>query len=296
LQPGPTHSRRRRLLAATSLVGLLLAVAGLTPAATAVETLQGRLVLDLPTWLAVPFIVLVGLEALLIGILLVTGPRPRRKTWELQRGTVAPVLMFIATVALFGGLKNYMGIDIAGALRGALEITGAPVLTEPEGETPQEVHSALASGIMEGLLLTLALIGFAVVGWLYLAILPERTRGATAVPAPAALHKVVEDSLDDLRHLADARLAIIRCYDRFERVLAGAHVHRSPWQTVMEFMRTALQHAWLPRDSVRELTQLFEIARFSRHEVGPQHRERAWQALMAVKAALEKEELHAPAA
>src|SRR5262245_17867472 len=181
-----------------ALVGLLLAVAGLTPAETAVETLHGRLVLDLPDWVAVPFVVLVGLEALLIGILLVTGPQPRRKTWELQRRTIAPVLGFIAVVALFSGLKNYVGVDIAGALRSALQITGAPVLTELEGETPQEVHSALASGIAEGLLLMLALIGFAVMAWLYLAILPERGRGATPVPARADLHKAIEDSLDDL--------------------------------------------------------------------------------------------------
>ena len=214
----------------------------------------------------------------------------------MPRRTMAPVLMFIAALALFDGFKNYLGIDIAGALLGPQEIAGPPLLTSPEGDARPEVHSALASGVVEGLLLTLALIGFAVVAWLYLAILPERTKGATPAPNPADLHKAVEDSLDDLRHLPDARLAIIRCYDRFERVLAGADVRRPAWQTVMEFMRTALKQAWLPRDSVRELTQLFEIARFSRHEVGPHHRERAWQALMAVKAALEKEDLHVPAA
>jgi hypothetical protein len=58
-------------------------------------------------------------------------------------------------------------------------------------------------------------------------------------------------------------------------------------------MRTALAHPWLPADGIRELTALFEVARFSRHEVGPAHRERAWRALMAVKSALESEDAHA---
>ena len=61
----------------------------------------------------------------------------------------------------------------------------------------------------------------------------------------------------------------------------------------MEFMREALRHPRLPGEAVRELTGLFEIARFSRHELGPSHRERAWQALMAVKIALEEKPLHA---
>src|SRR5262249_59105236 len=99
---------------------------------------------------------------------------------------------------------------------------------------------------------------------------------------------------EHLPHRPDPRLAIIRCYDRFEKALAAADVRRPPWQTVLEFMRTALKHPRLPDADVRELTCLFEVARFSRHELGPEHRERAWQALIAVKAALEEEQRHVP--
>jgi hypothetical protein len=134
------------------------------------------------------------------------------------------------------------------------------------------------------------------VAWLYLAILPERRHGAPPPALPDALHGAVEDSLDDLRTMADARLAIIRCYDRFEKALAGADLRRAPWQTATEFMRIALAQPLLPADGVRELTALFEVARFSRHEIGPAHRERAWRALMAVKAALESEDAHAAVA
>jgi uncharacterized protein DUF4129 len=62
---------------------------------------------------------------------------------------------------------------------------------------------------------------------------------------------------------------------------------------VVEFMREAMRHPRLPGAAVRELTGLFEIARFSRHPLGPSHRERAWQALMAVKIALDEKDPHA---
>jgi hypothetical protein len=58
-------------------------------------------------------------------------------------------------------------------------------------------------------------------------------------------------------------------------------------------MRIALNHPRLPRQSVEELTHLFEVARFSRHELGAGHREQAWRALMAVKAAFEPEDIDA---
>ena len=95
------------------------------------------------------------------------------------------------------------------------------------------------------------------------------------MPAPD-LQAAIEESLEDLRTL-EARLAIIRCYRRFEALLDAADVRRPAWQTAREFMQAALRQRALPPDSVRTLTELFEVARFSRHELGAAHRERAWQ-------------------
>jgi hypothetical protein len=200
----------------------------------------------------------------------------------------------LAAILLFAGLRERLGINLGDAAWRFTELAGpsASVMV-PEAESPPAVQSALVSSFMEALLLALAFIAFAVMAWLFLAILPERGRG---VPRPfdaLPLRAAVEESLDDLRHLPDVRLAIIRCYDRFEKVLAAADVRRPPWQTVFEFMPTALKHPRLPDAAVRELMRLFEVARFSRHELDPEHRERAWQALMAVKASLEEEERHA---
>jgi hypothetical protein len=169
----------------------------------------------------------------------------------------------------------------------------APSPATPHAGTPPAAHSTLISGILQTLALAIALIAFGVIAWLYLGILPLRGRTLPMPFARSALQAAVEESLDDLRHMPDARLAIIRCYGRFERVLASVNMRRSPWETAFEFMRTALRHPRLPREGVRELTRLFEIARFSQHELGLGDRERAWQALVAVKTALDKEDLHA---
>lgn len=290
--PGLSGSRLKVVLAATALAGLLLAVAGTMPPGTDAESVSARLVVDLPRWLSVPFLILMSLVALYILLLMIPGLRMRPKKQADQQESLARMALLLLLLApLWGAVRDQIPADLGGFLGGFGN--HPPSLASPGADTPPAVHSAVVEGILETLLLALGLIGFGVVAWLYLAILPERGRGTLPPLAPAQLHGAVDDSLDDLRTLPDARLAIIRCYDRFERALAGADVRRPPWQTATEFMRTALAHPWLPADGVRELTALFEIARFSRHEVGPAHRERAWRALMAVKSALESEDAHA---
>jgi len=276
------------------LVGLLFAVAGMMPAVTAVESLSGRLVLELPAWLGIPFIVLVCLATLFIALLLGPAVRPRRELQEARKRAAAAQVLLLGVILLMVGLREHLGINLDEVAQRLAGLAGQPAaVTVSDAEQPPAVASELVGGLMQGFLLALALIAFGVMAWLYLALLPERRRGMPLPFDRPALQLAVEESLDDLRHLPDARLAIVRCYGRFERVLATADVRRLPWQTVLEFMRTALKVPRLPDADVRTLTGLFEIARFSRHELGPEHRERAWQALMAVKAALEEEERHA---
>jgi Domain of unknown function (DUF4129) len=286
--------QRKVFLAGSCLVGLLLAVAGLMPVASTTTSLPGRIVLDLPAWLGIPFLVLVWLEALFILYLL--APRLQGRKKQAPASTLTQQLVMLAVVtALAIGLRNHTSIGLDAALRSLMEARGGTPPEATAADAPPAVRSAVIEGIVETSLLALAVMALGGLAWFALALLPRRGRGREQ-PSPfasAELQAAVEDSLDDLRHLPDARLAIIRCYDRFEKVLAGADVRRSPWETVVEFMREALRHPRLPGEAVRELTGLFEIARFSRHELGPSHRERAWQALMAVKIALEEKPLNA---
>lgn len=104
--------------------------------------------------------------------------------------------------------------------------------------------------------------------------------------APALLVKAVEGGLEDLRLDPDARPAIIKCYRRFEEALAGVKWPRRPWETPMEFMRSALRQLPLPPRAVAHLTQLFELARFSNHSVEPTERDIAWQSLLEIRETL----------
>ena len=203
---------------------------------------------------------------------------------------MVPGLLLLMAILLVIGLRENLG-DLGRLVPDFTMITGVPEqVAAPGADEPPPVPSPLLTGLQGTFLLVLAALGFGVMAWLFLGLRPEHNDATLQPLASSAWQAAIEESLDDLRHLPDARLAINRCYDRFEKVLAGADVHRPPWETAAEFMRTALRHPWLPRESVRELTSLFEIARFSRHELGPDQREHAWQALMAVKAALEQEE------
>jgi hypothetical protein len=106
-------------------------------------------------------------------------------------------------------------------------------------------------------------------------------------PPPPALVQAVDESLEDVRAEPDPRRAIIRCYARFERAAEAAGLQRLRAQTPMEFMREALARLPAPRDAVRALTGLFELARFSDRTLGPDERARALDALDDIKAAID---------
>ena len=140
----------------------------------------------------------------------------------------------------------------------------------------------------------------AALGALALAVwvaLGDRLTGArdefTVSAPPAPLQVAVEESLEELRAEPDARRAIVRCYARFERAAADSGVERKPWFTPMEFMREALDRLPIPRRAVPTLTGLFELARFSHHELGRAERDRALEALDEIRTSMQTRDGHA---
>jgi hypothetical protein len=110
------------------------------------------------------------------------------------------------------------------------------------------------------------------------------------------LAQAVDESLEDLAREPDARRAIIKCYRRFEQELARSRIPRAPWQTPMEFMREALGKLPLPPGAMQRLTELFEVARFSKDPLGPADRSSAFESLVEIRAGLEQETVNASAA
>ena len=139
------------------------------------------------------------------------------------------------------------------------------------------------------LLLLLALAVFAVMVLVAMADRLERWWTERAGAArPPAIPETLALIQADLRAEPDARVAIMRAYGRFERMLAAARAPRAAWETPAEFMRTTLARLPVPAAPVRRLTALFEVARFSTHPLGAEARDAACDSLDEIGTALEE--------
>jgi hypothetical protein len=99
----------------------------------------------------------------------------------------------------------------------------------------------------------------------------------------AELTAALSDAIDDLRHEPDARRAVIAAYARMEGVLARRGHQRDPAETPFEYMSRILLSLRVRSAAVRELTELFERAKFSTHEIDDTMKERAISSLLSVR-------------
>ncbi len=296
--------------AIVTAIGLLPAVAGaLAPKDEGGTSgfLATRLVVPLPDWLIMATVAALAAASLILIAIIFPRPRPRREKgeepyelyYEPRRAPPTVVLFLILLALTPPGILagSILWLDRNGVLlhgrSGGVSAEPPQASPKPQGQPNpgDDRQLRLASPITADLLGALALLaGFGslcVMLWLRFGDRlsrqpPEDERSR------ARLAAAVEESLEDLRLEPDARAAIIKCYQRFEHVIAAAKLPRPPWQTPVEFMRAALGKLPLPADAVARLTGLFEIARFSRHAVGPAERENAWQSLADIREALDR--------
>jgi hypothetical protein len=100
---------------------------------------------------------------------------------------------------------------------------------------------------------------------------------------PEALAETLDESLDDLRAEPDPRLAVVRAYARMETALEHCGVPRHEAEAPLEYVARVLLQLEVRPAPVHELTALFERARFSRHEIGPDMKEEAITALETIR-------------
>ncbi len=123
--------------------------------------------------------------------------------------------------------------------------------------------------------------------------LEARTEPGAAVARAEELRGVVAASLDDLRSEPDPRRAVIAAYRRMEAALADAGLPRRAWEAPREYSGRAHTHLELSGRPLRQLTSLFERARFGPGSVGEPLREQAIASLSALQqelAALTRQE------
>src|SRR5262245_6610057 len=296
-KPGAWHDVRLLAAVGVAATGLALALAASGEREeTSAQLISKRLVIDLPDWLKVVVLLALGLAALLVFGMLVRAPRKKdeedrehsydKLTW---RGYVFLILLAAAPFALAGGV-----LWLSHRLMESAELAGqaSAGVTTPSFRSQDSVPVS-APGI-SALLGTMAMViagsilGFML--WLYSGDWLLARSGGSLPPMMGGLNKAVAESLDDVLLERDPRRAIIKCYSRFEGVLAAALLARAPWQTPMEFMRSVLQQCPVPQLAIWELTRLFELARFSEHPLEVREREAAMNALKSIHQALHRRE------
>jgi hypothetical protein len=117
-------------------------------------------------------------------------------------------------------------------------------------------------------------------------LLAERRRGSQAeerVTISEAVADVLAETLDDLLWETDPRRAVIAAYARLERVLAAHGLRRRAAETPEEYLTRALGLLDVGARSLRRLTDLFTLAKFSQHEVDEGMRQEAIAALSQVR-------------
>jgi hypothetical protein len=116
-------------------------------------------------------------------------------------------------------------------------------------------------------------------------IVRRRSRGPLRDRARLAeeLSVALDDAIDDVRAETDPRRAVIKAYARMEQILGGHGVPRRPEEAPYEYLARTLESVSASAASAARLTDLYERARFSHHEIDPGMREDAIAALTAVR-------------
>lgn len=165
-----------------------------------------------------------------------------------------------------------------GARRADLDVPGAAPRYEPE----------FATGPV---LIVLALLAIAIIFWAVAYRARRRNLPPISESLIPTLTDLLDDTLDDLRAEADPRRAVIGAYARMEQALAAYGLPRAPSEAPDEYLRRIFADLEVSRRAVSRLTALFAWAKFSGHDVAPEMKEDAIDALEAVRNELRAAEI-----
>jgi hypothetical protein len=134
--------------------------------------------------------------------------------------------------------------------------------------------------------LALGLGAFVLLGGAWVVVRRSRRSGPgvpDAESVEAELARTIGSTIDDLRAERDARRAVIAAYANLERVLASHGLARGRAEVPYEYLARVLHMLEIRESAVRSLTELFEYAKFSSHEIDPSMKEHAIESLVTVK-------------
>lgn len=258
---------------------LLLALVAL--ASHAGERSLGRVTIATPAYadavvstLAVLFVV-AGFGAIVIYAVSARSRRTSRPRRPLE------AMLSVLVLAALGGLVAVLVAVIAppGGDESLPESSSGGG-SSPGSTSGQPAEAGSIDWLVVGVTAGVILAGLLLLG---LAIRRENRARLRRSEPPGALLASLDESLDDLRAEPDPRRAVIAAYARMERALATEGLERQPAEAPLEYLARVLSELRASAGSSRRLTQLFERAKFSPHEIDAGMRDDAIVALEAVR-------------
>lgn len=106
----------------------------------------------------------------------------------------------------------------------------------------------------------------------------------------ADMVSAIDTTIDDLRSERDARRAVIAAYAQMERTLGRHGLARHRSEAPLEYLANILRGLRVRESAVRTLTNLFEYAKFSGHQIDDTMKENAIEALIEIRDDLQRDE------
>jgi Domain of unknown function (DUF4129) len=138
--------------------------------------------------------------------------------------------------------------------------------------------------------LALAVGAFFLLGgaWIFIRRRPSPRIGAMEPErVEEELARAIGSTIEDLRGERDARRAVIAAYAVMERILASHGLPRGRAEVPYEYLSRVLRLLHVRESAARSLTELFEYAKFSEHEIDAAMKAQAIDSLVMVKEDLE---------
>ena len=213
-------------------------------------------------------------------VALIIGRRHRMATRQVSTMKSAAIfILIVAAISLIAvAAAERYGADAAEAQRLAPSAaTAARALEELDERRREPEFRWLAALVFSGVLV--GVVAASVLAGLWKRRLdrdPERL-------AAEALADELDLTVDDLRREPDLRRAVVAASARMERSLALHGLPRRRFEAPLEYLARVLGELQASDEAVRRLTFLFERAKFSTHPIGPEMRDDAIAALVAVR-------------
>ncbi len=288
LDPAPTPSRRLRLLSVAAGVVVLLAIVAVASRTGVGKSRDAGPSVDYLSYAYTAFFILFVIAIpLTLWALWAEGGRVSTERPSFKRAVIQNLLTFGIICIIVGGavyLNKHHHFVFHKPDSSALNNT-KNAITHKNGK-PVKVEPSFKWPVFWVALVLLAAAAVPVVR-------EARRRKAKRIPLdwePPTLADELSGeiglALDDLRSETDIRRAVIAAYARMEKVLARDGLKRNASETAMEFLRRVLADLRVSADAALDLTQLFEEAKFSTHDLDEHARTRAIDALETIRSEL----------